>query len=242
MGLIYILRRLFLPKHRSTMEWHMLRLLNKDRKRHGLSALFMQDDLREVARKHSKDMAKNDYFEHENLSGHSHADRYKRAGISELISGENLAKIRGYKFPTKRAEKGLMNSPGHRANILNKTYNCVGVGLHKSENQTYYYTQNFAYRDIQLLGRVPKSVNIKKGLNLRFKRVTGVKFGMYRLKSGFEVVREKGFNINEGHNSLQISIKEKGFYTLEIYTSSSRGGSYRASNSFSFYVRSGWFS
>lgn len=170
----YIFLLIFAPNRLVTLEYRMFRLLNKDRKTHGLKKLFFQYDLRKLARLHSKDMAKKDYFAHVNPNGESHVERMKDMGITDVTSGENLAKLRGYPDPCTSAEIGLMNSPGHRANILNTHYNVVGIGLIKSENGTYYFTQNFAYRDLVLTGFLPKRVKINKILSLNFRRISKI--------------------------------------------------------------------
>lgn len=239
--LIYILRRIFLPNSIKTMELQMFFLLNRDRRRNHLRSLFFQDDLSYVARKHSKDMAKKDYFEHENKLGYSHVDRYKIDRITEVTSGENLAKIGGYPLPVHRAEIGLMNSPGHRANILNENYNCVGIGIHKSEKKVYYFTQNFAYRPLIFLGKPPEQIRINKGINLIFKPAEKVYTGIYRIKSGKNIIREKSFNVLEGKNLLKIPFSETGLYSIEIFTNVKGHKSFTLSNSFQLRVGSGWF-
>lgn len=239
--LIYILRRIFLPNAIGTMELQMFFLLNRDRRKNHLKSLFFQDDLSHVARKHSRDMAKKDYFEHENKSGHSHVDRYKIERITEVTSGENLAKIGGYPLPVHRAEIGLMNSPGHRANILNESYNCVGIGIHKSEKKVYYFTQNFAYRPLIFLGKIPERIKINKGINLIFKPAEKVYTGIYRIKVGNTIVREKNFKVLEGKNILKIPFSEVGFYLIEIFTNVKGEKHFNLSNSFQLRVGSGWF-
>lgn len=134
----YFLLMAFMPRSLKTMEWRMLRLLNKDRKRHGLAPVRMQEDLRDVARKHSADMARQDYFDHVNLKAESPGDRLRGARVSDVVSGENLAKVGGYANPTQFAERGLMDSPGHRANILNASYNVVGIGVVKNQRKVYF--------------------------------------------------------------------------------------------------------
>ena len=239
--LIYILRSLLLPGSLKTMEWKMLRLLNKDRKAYNFKPLFMQNDLRVVARKHSKDMARKDYFEHENLTGKSHADRFKEAQISDVVSGENLAKIGGYAHPVHRAEVGLMNSPGHRANILNAAYNCVGVGIHKSEKKVYYYTQNFAHRDLIFSKNPPQKTRIKKGLTLNFRPVGKLKLGVYRVLDNSGVIKEKGFPIHQGNNRLHITFSTPGKYTVQLFTGAPGSTQLKISNEITVRVRKGWF-
>jgi len=223
------------------MEWTMLRLLNKDRKAHRLKPLFMQSDLSDVARKHSKDMARLDYFDHTNFTGQSHADRYQEAKISDVISGENLAKIGGYRHPVHRAEIGLMNSPGHRANILNKDYNCVGVGVYKSEKKVYFYTQNFARRHLIFYRNIPSTIRRKKGLALYFQPVGKARFGVYRVKENGAILKEKGFLIKSGRNRLHIPFNSKGKYIIELFTSSHSKKQLNMSNQFKLRVNEGWF-
>lgn len=218
----------------------MLRLLNRDRKDNGLPALFMQDDLRTVARKHSRDMAKKDYFEHEDQLGRGHTHRYKVAGITEVISGENLAKIGGFPHPVERAENGLMNSPGHRRNILNSSFNCVGIGVHKSETKVYYFTQNFAYRALIITNKIPTRVSLNKGLLLKFYPAKKVRMGLYRVSMGAQLIKEKPFPIKQEKNFLNINFPERGLYRVEIFTSESNN-SYHLCNIIDLSVRTGMF-
>lgn len=221
----------------------MLRLVNKDRKKHGLKALFMQNDLRIVARDHSKDMARRNYFEHENLQGKSHADRYTEARISDVISGENLAKIGGFPHPVNRAEIGLMNSPGHRANILNVKYNCVGVGIHKSDKKVYYFTQNFAYRTLIFSKNPSSTVKLKKGLRLKIKGIPKVQMGVYRIKDlAGQIIKEKGFPVSEKVQELHIPFRETGSFHIELYSGNKGGKSLQISNRIKIRVVKGLFS
>jgi len=239
--LIFALHKIFIPGSLKTMEWTMLRLVNRDRRRHGLTGLFMQDDLRKVARLHSKEMARMDYFEHENWRGQTHVDRLQEAKVTDVFSGENLAKIGGYPNPVHRAEIGLMNSPGHRANILNEKYNCVGIGIHKSQRRVYYYTQNFAFRTLLFPRRIPKSVIKNKGLKLHFKPVIDTNSGVYRVLDQTGVIQEKGFPIQKGKNMLQIPFSEIGNFEIQIFSSKSGSPKLNLTNKFTIRVTKGWF-
>lgn len=200
----------------------------------------MQDDLRQTARKHSRDMARKDYFDHTNLMGQSHADRYLEDGISDVVSGENLAKIGGYSHPVHRAEIGLMNSPGHRANILNKEYNCVGIGVHKSEEKVYYYTQNFAKRKLIFTRSIKEKIRRRTGLKLRFKPVGSLTIGVYRIKEGKHIIKEKGFPI-EARNEIKLTFPRRGRFTVEIFTGTKKKQKLSLSNKFDVKVTEGWF-
>ncbi|MBU0981755.1 CAP domain-containing protein [Patescibacteria group bacterium] len=237
----FVFMSIFIPNSLKTMEWKMLRLLNRDRRKYRIQALFMQDDLRRVAREHSKDMAKLDYFEHKNWRGQTHVDRLMEAKVTDTVSGENLAKIGGYNYPVHRAEIGLMNSPGHRANILNKQFNCVGIGIHKSENKIFYFTQNFALRKLIFLKKPKESINIQKGLFLYFKPVGKVQMGVYRLLDASGVIKEKGFPIEKGKNMLNIHFPDIGHYKIEIFSGEKGKIQLNLSNQFSVHVKKGWF-
>jgi uncharacterized protein YkwD len=106
-------------------EVKMLELVNKERTSRGLKPLVMDEKLREVARAHSKDMFARGYFAHNDPDGKDPFDRMKAAGINYLVAGENLALAPSVDL----AHDGLMNSPGHRANILTAEYGKVGIGV-----------------------------------------------------------------------------------------------------------------
>lgn len=241
----YIFRVLFFPHSLKTMEWKMLKLVNKDRKKHGFSKLRMQQDLREVARKHSKDMARKDYFEHENIAGQTPFDRLDEARVTDVVAGENLAKIRGFKNPVIRAEIGLMNSPGHRANILHKEYNTVGIGIIKSIDESFYYTQNFASRDLIFTRKIPHKTTLKKGLKLKGFVFTKGKKVIYQVKRNEESPQVLNDGIGKIENNkfqFHINFKETGIFVVLIYINKiNNPESFKIANKFEIKVRKGWF-
>lgn len=110
---------------RADLEFKMLGLVNQERTKRGLKPLKWDPQLVPVARSHSQDMFSRGYFSHYTLEGKDPFDRMKAAGIKYYSAGENLAL-----GPTLSiCHEGLMNSPGHRANILNPTYGRVGIGI-----------------------------------------------------------------------------------------------------------------
>jgi uncharacterized protein YkwD/uncharacterized membrane protein required for colicin V production len=117
----------------------MLTLLNKERVSRGLNALVMDDTIVEVARKHSEDMFRRGYFSHHNPDGQDPFDRMEAGGVTYALAGENLA----YAPTVEIAHQGLMNSPGHRANILKEGYNKVGIGVMDAGLHGKMFTQNF---------------------------------------------------------------------------------------------------
>ena len=242
----YLFRLILLPRSLKTMEWKMLKLVNKDRKIHKLDKLRMQEDLREVARKHSKDMARKDYFEHENISGQTPFDRLEEARITDVVAGENLAKIRGYNNPVIRAEIGLMNSPGHRANILNKDYNTVGIGIIKSISETFYYTQNFASRDLIFTKKIPHKVKLKKGLHLKgctFTKVNKIYYQIKRTLNSAEILKEGFIKFKNDKFNDHIKFDNIGIHYILIYIGTSElRNKLKVVNKFEIRVKKGWFS
>jgi len=127
-------------KLRNGFELQLFDLTNAARVRHGLSILKWESNVAGTARKHSDDMADNDYFSHENKQGKSPFDRMKDDGVSFRGAGENLAYGQSSSI---FAHEGLMNSEGHRENILLDTYSHLGTGVSFNEKLQPYYTENF---------------------------------------------------------------------------------------------------
>lgn len=118
-------------------EKYMIKLVNKDRADAKLPALAPDLLLTNVARLHSQDMATNNFFAHINLNGEDGTARYNKAGGIGGV-GENIA----YHPSVSSAEQGLMESPGHRANILDKNSTHIGIGIYYYDEK-YYITQLF---------------------------------------------------------------------------------------------------
>ncbi|HSX01903.1 MAG TPA: CvpA family protein [Candidatus Saccharimonadia bacterium] len=103
----------------------MLQLVNHERTQRGLVAVKLNAKARAVARTYAARMLADGYFSHIDADGHSPFDRMRAGGVSFDLAGENLALA-----PTLQlAHQGLMNSPGHRANILDTNYRTVGIGI-----------------------------------------------------------------------------------------------------------------
>lgn len=128
------------PQLKEGFELQLFDLTNAARVKHGFSVLSWDDKIKETARKHSLDMAENNYFSHTNLNGESPFDRMKEDDIFFTVAGENLAYGQ---FSSIFAHEGLMNSMGHRENILRKEYDTLGVGVAFNSQKQPYYTENF---------------------------------------------------------------------------------------------------
>ncbi|MGH9881455.1 MAG: CvpA family protein [Pyrinomonadaceae bacterium] len=124
---------------RPDLEAEMLRLINQERIAAGLKPLAPDPELTAVARRHSADMFARGYFSHITLENRDPFDRIREANIPFLTAGENLALA-----PTVRlAHTGLMNSPGHRANIFHPEFRRVGIGIMDGGIRGLMVTQNF---------------------------------------------------------------------------------------------------
>lgn len=118
----------------------MISLVNQERVDRGLDILIFDSGLQDVAREHSKDMFKRGYFSHYSPEGKTVANRVSEVGIDFLVVGENLA----YTPNVETAHKGLMNSEGHRANILSVDYGKIGIGVIDGGLYGKMFTQVFS--------------------------------------------------------------------------------------------------
>ena len=126
-------------KPRPDLEAEMLLLVNEERAKEHLNPLAADTSLRRVARLHSADMFRRGYFSHYTPEGWSPFDRIRKAKVPFRWAGENLALA-----PTLDiAHNGLMNSPGHRANILRNQFGRVGIGVLQGSDRRLMITQNF---------------------------------------------------------------------------------------------------
>jgi hypothetical protein len=117
------------------------KLLNADRARAGLLPLGWDESLANVARGHSLDMMAHDFFGHISPSTGSAQDRVRKAGLDTQLLLENVARA----FTAGESERGLMSSPGHRANILNAEVSRVGIGVAiEKESHELLVTQLFS--------------------------------------------------------------------------------------------------
>lgn len=112
-------------KVRADLEMKMLTMVNKERMKKGLKLLRADPQMTAVARAHSRDMFARGYFAHENPDGKDPFDRMRAANVKFMTAGENLALAQTLEM----AHTNLMNSPGHRANILNPAYGRLGIGI-----------------------------------------------------------------------------------------------------------------
>ncbi|MET7986916.1 sigma-70 family RNA polymerase sigma factor [Streptomyces sp. NPDC005281] len=114
-------------------------LVNKERAAAGCGPVTEDPQLEDAAQAHSDDMAARDFFDHTNPDGVDPGKRITAAGYRWSTYGENIAM--GQQTPQSVMDS-WMNSPGHRANILNCSFKNIGVGVHKGSGGPWW-TQDF---------------------------------------------------------------------------------------------------
>ena len=153
----------------SKLERDIHNLINRERRKQGLSPLAWNDTLSGIARKHSQDMAMRKYFSHDTPEGHDFSYRYSQAGYSCVVHGKGNIFYTGaenifqnnlydrivfmdgethYDWNTageiaESTVDGWMNSQGHRKNILTPYWKSEGIGVAISPDDKVYITQNF---------------------------------------------------------------------------------------------------
>lgn len=141
-ALIYPGNKLTIPQidNVKSVENEVVRLVNVERSKNGLSPLTQNWELSRVARYKSQDMINKNYFSHTSPTYGSPFDMMKNFGIKYSTAGENIA------YGQRTAADVMnswMNSPGHRKNILSPNFTQIGVGLATKSNGTKYWTQMF---------------------------------------------------------------------------------------------------
>ncbi|MEM9164566.1 MAG: CAP domain-containing protein, partial [Cyanobacteria bacterium P01_F01_bin.4] len=131
----------------NAFEQEVLKLTNEFRQKNGLKALVLDQSLEKAADQHTMNMAKQDFFSHTGKDGSRPWDRAQKAGYESGTVGENIAA--GYRSAAD-VVKGWINSPGHRANMLNASYNEIGLGYYFLENDTGSTNYNSYWTQVPL--------------------------------------------------------------------------------------------
>jgi uncharacterized protein YkwD len=124
---------------RPDLEQEMLQLVNAERRQLALKPLQADSKMREVAVLHAADMFVRGYFSHNSPEGADPFMRLKQSGINYRTAGENLAHATSLAL----AHKGLMNSPGHRKNILSPRFGRVGIAILDAGQKGLMFVQEF---------------------------------------------------------------------------------------------------
>jgi uncharacterized protein YkwD/uncharacterized membrane protein required for colicin V production len=120
-------------------EQQMFKLVNNERNSRGIDVLAYDKSLSQVGRNHCRDMFKRGYFSHYTPEGASPFDRMITSQISFNYAGENLALAPNVSL----AMNGLMESPGHKANILSANFRKMGIGVIDGGVYGQMYCQEF---------------------------------------------------------------------------------------------------
>ena len=123
----------------SSDEQEVFNLINQQRTNNGLSALKIDSEVQNVARIKAQDMVNNNYFSHTSPTYGSPFDMLKSYKISYTTAGENIAG----NSSNSGAVTAWMNSSGHKANILNSSFNYTGIGVVSSPKYGKIYVQMF---------------------------------------------------------------------------------------------------
>lgn len=121
-------------------EAELVQMTNLARAQAGVPPLLVDKQMTQVALAHSLEMFHLAYFSHDSPTNGTPLDRFHAAGITFIDIGENVA----YAPSISLAFRGLMNSPGHRANILSPQFHRIGVGVAEAGIWGYMVTQDFA--------------------------------------------------------------------------------------------------
>ncbi|SDY27301.1 CAP domain-containing protein [Nitrosomonas sp. Nm33] len=189
-------------------EQYMLELINAERAKVGAQPLAFDGDLNEAAENHSSWMIATDTFSHTGAGGSSAGDRMGAAGYTfsgawtwgENIGWRSTSAPAGLVDEVEQLHTSLMNSSGHRANILNDNFREIGVGLEVGPYSSYegaFVTQDFA----------------KTATN---PFLTGVAFD--------DLDGDKHYDINEGLGNFTVSAKNNATGIVTTTQTSSAGG------------------
>ena len=130
------------PAPLSADEERAVALVNADRAAQGLPPLAVNMTLVELARDNAQDMIDRKFSSHTSPEGEGLEGRLARYGVNYRSAGENLA----MNVSVDAAERALINSPGHRANILGADYSEVGIGVRRGIDGAVYIVQEFVGR------------------------------------------------------------------------------------------------
>ncbi len=121
-----------------TMASQVLQIVNAERAKNGLGALKLNTNVAKAAQVRATEIVTQ--FSHTRPNGQDPFTALKEAGVSYSAAGENIA----YGQPDAQSVMtAWMNSPGHRANILNSRFTQIGIGVYKDSKGVYYWTQEF---------------------------------------------------------------------------------------------------
>ncbi len=145
-----------------TIEQDLFKLVNIERQKLDLAVVRFSPPLSFLARKHSQDMDLRGDISHLSTSGETYSERLVEGGFYFIKNGENVAYSQT--FIPEFIHQGFMDSPGHRANVLDPDFDELGIGVVFKKDKGYYVTQDF----IQALapkGRIEAEAEVEENIN-----------------------------------------------------------------------------
>ncbi len=121
-------------------EEKMVNLVNQERAKVRVEPVRVDRTMTSVAEAHARDMFLRRYFSHVTPEGLTAGDRLEKAGVTFTVAGENIA----YAPDLTTAHDGLMNSPGHRQNILDPSFRRIGIGIISTVTWGTMFVQDLA--------------------------------------------------------------------------------------------------
>jgi uncharacterized protein YkwD len=131
----------------SNLEQRAFELVNEERRTRGQEPLRWDAELTLLARRHSENMARENFFSHTDADGLDTADRAAIGGICGWRAiAENIAYNQGFDDPVGFAVERWMQSAKHRENILRPVFTHAGIGVSRTADGRVYFTQVFVAR------------------------------------------------------------------------------------------------
>jgi uncharacterized protein YkwD len=166
-------------------------LTNRERAAVGLPALKWDMRLQAAARLHAADLAERSYFSHtsDKPGFETPSKRVNQAGALDFGAGENIAF--NEVSPDTTGEKFMvqwMNSPPHRAGILDKTYTHIGVGVYRRKDGRIYGVQNFVGRLLEVVPDTSRAVVDIREIRLEGRVNAGLELALFSNKQYLGVV------------------------------------------------------
>ena len=189
-------------EYEADLEKQLFQTMNQEREKRGIPPLRWNDKLRESARQHTDRITETEVLSHQFKDEPSLIQRIAATGLNFYQSAENVALATDW----PDIHNGLMQSEGHRRNILNPAYTDIGIGVRKRGGY-YYATQNFA-RTTQLLDADDAEQKIAKLIrgDRRFRQVKVVSTPVLREAACNMAKRDnlsaRGVPTNPGDNGV----------------------------------------
>ncbi len=149
-------------KDAPTMERDLFNLVNIERQKLDLPPVRFSSLLSSLARKHSQNMALRGDISHLSTSGETYWERLVEGGFYFIKNGENVAYSQT--FISEFIHQGFMDSPGHRANVVDPDFDELGIGVIFKKDKGYYITQDFI-RSLAPKGKEEARVEVEEHIN-----------------------------------------------------------------------------